>query len=242
VLCVAGCFTKPEFVGSQSSDGGVDALGPRVFSSPGPAPSHYLNSYASPIEVTLAADDPTTTIHYTTDGTFPTEASPSGPSPIADIPIAGSLTLRYFGVGPGGAGVVTSDVFGIRAANQTDAGYLVTDVQLDGGAPVVETTPGGMVSGLATVSVWVQDTCAVCSAQLVYGVDAVDQGCLYAGDPGLFPGVMTNAGFLVTAPSTPGTYEIQVAHIEETSCELAMAAMALVTRPTVARIGILIVR
>ena len=48
--------------------------------------------------------------------------------------------------------------------------------------------------------------------------------------------------FMVKAPMAPGIHEVKLAHIEQTSCAAAMATRALATRPTVARIGVIIVR
>jgi hypothetical protein len=48
--------------------------------------------------------------------------------------------------------------------------------------------------------------------------------------------------FNVRAPMAPGVHEVRIAHIEQTSCAAAMATNALQTRPTLARIGIIVVR
>jgi hypothetical protein len=40
----------------------------------------------------------------------------------------------------------------------------------------------------------------------------------------------------------PGVHEVRLAHIEQTSCAAAMATKALQTRPTLARIGVIVVR
>jgi hypothetical protein len=100
-----------------------------------------------------------------------------------------------------------------------------------------------MLTGRASVQTWVQGACPACAGQVVFGVDKTDQGCLYDGGPGVYPGVtMTAKTFDVRAPMAPGVHEVRVAHIEQTSCANAMAQRALATRPTVARIGVIIVR
>jgi hypothetical protein len=129
------------------------------------------------------------------------------------------------------------------ASAQSNAGYLVINTTLDGTSPVVVAAPGSMLSARATVQTWVQTSCAACSAQVVFGVGDVDQGCIYDGGPGVYPGVtVPNRTFTVRAPMTPGVHEVRIAHIEQNSCTQAMAAMALKTRPTVARLGVIIVR
>ena len=137
----------------------------------------------------------------------------------------------------------TSAAYASTATPQTNAGYLVTSVTLDGTSPTVIAAKGATLAARANVQVWVQSDCPACAAQVVYGVDDQDQGCLYDGGPGVYPGV-TTAGkmFNVRVPMTPGVHEVRLAHIEQTSCAAAMATKALQTRPTLARIGVIVVR
>jgi len=222
-------------------DGG-DGAAPKVFSSPGPAATIY-GGYPKSFAITLAADEPGTIIYYTTDGTMPDMTSSNSPTPIRGITISASSTVKYFGINGGARSAISSEEFPIAMGAQSEAGYLVTGTTLDGTSPVVIASPGSTLAGKANVQAWVQSVCSACGAQVVYGVDDVDQGCLYDGGPNVYPGVTMNGkAFNVSVPMTPGVHEVRVAHIEQTSCATAMGAMALKNRPTVARIGVIIVR
>ena len=223
-------------------DGGTGTL-PAVFSSPGPAPAIY-GGYPKAFSITLAADKPGTTIYYTTDGSLPDMSSQSGVTPVAGITISASSMVRYFGIHDGEQNAVATEMFAIDASSaQSNAGYLVTNVTLDGTSPVVVVDPGATLTARASVQTWVQTSCPACAAQVVFGVDEPDQGGVFDGGSGVYPGVtMTGKTFSVKAPMTPGVHEVRLAHIEQTSCAAAMATRALATRPTRARIGVIIVR
>lgn len=244
LLAIAsGCHVL--FPIEPQGDGGQDAA-PRVFSSPGPAATIY-GGYPKSFSITLAADEPGTTIYYTTDGSLPEEGSPTtsnATTPVRGITISTTTTVRYFGVGSGEPSLPVSEAFAISSTTpQTNAGYLVTSATLDGSSPVVIAAPGSVLAARANVQVWVQSSCPACTAQVVYGVGDTDQGCLYDSAPGVYPGVMTSGKmFNVTAPMAPGVHEVRLAHIEQTSCAAAMASKALQNRPTLARIGVIVVR
>lgn len=244
LLAVAsGCHLL--FPIEPQEDAGQSAA-PRVFSSPGPAAMLY-GGYPKSFSITLAADEPGTTIYYTTDGSLPEEGSATTSSaitPVRGITISATTTVRYFGVGSGEPSAPVSEVFAVSSTTpQTNAGYLVTNTTLDGTSPVVFAAPGSVLTARANVQVWVQTSCPACAAQVVYGVGDSDQGCLYDAGPGVYPGVTTNNKmFNVRAPMTPGVHEVRLAHIEHTDCASAMATKALQTRPTLARIGIIVVR
>ena len=126
---------------------------------------------------------------------------------------------------------------------KANAGYLVTNTTLDGSSPVVIASGGAQLNARANVQVWVQGDCAACRAQVVYGVDGEDQGCLFDGNPGVHPGMtMANKTFTVTVPMTPGLHEVRIGHIELNDCNQAKAAKTLMNRPTVSRIGVIVVR
>lgn len=235
---------EPYGGGDDAGDGGMGTA-PRVFSSPGPAATIY-GGYPKSFTITLAADQPGTTIYYTTDGSMPDMTSPatqSSTTPIKGITISATSTVKYFGVHNGAASAVQSETFSIDATTaQTNAGYLITSVTLDGTSPVVIASAGSTLSAKANVQSWVQTTCAACAGQVVFGVDTTDQGCLSDGGLGVYPGTtVTGKSFTVKVPNAPGVHEVRVAHIEQTSCAAAMADMALANRPTRARIGVIIV-
>jgi hypothetical protein len=218
---------------------------PRVYSSPGPAAMIY-GGYPKSFAITLAADEPGTTIYYTTDGSMPDETSTmtnSAVTPIPGITISTTTMVRYFGISTGGRGELTSESFSISATTpQSNAGYLVTNATLDGTSPTVIASKGATLAARANVQAWVQFDCPGCRAQVVYGVDQSDQGCLYDDVPGVYPGVAVNGKmFNVKVPTTSGVHEVRLAHIEQTSCAAAIAAKALSTRPTIARIGVIVV-
>ena len=238
-------------------DGSVGSA-PLVFSSPGPAvmPPPVLapgapdlwGGYAGSFTVTLAADKPGTTIYYTTDGSAPAVDSPtttSATTPIPGITIsAASTVLQYFAVHSGAESATTTEMITIDSTMaKMNAGYLVTNVRLDGMSPVVIASPGSVLSARANVQAWVQPTCTTCRAQVVYGVDLQDQGCLFDGNPNVHPGMtIANKAFNVTVPTTPGVHEVRIAHIEEMDCDMAKARETLKIRPTVSRIGVIVVR
>ncbi|HEY5921870.1 MAG TPA: chitobiase/beta-hexosaminidase C-terminal domain-containing protein [Kofleriaceae bacterium] len=243
LVIVTGCHLA--FPIEPDSDAGAGAP-PRVFSSPGPAATLY-GGYPKSFAITLAADQPGTTIYYTTDGTPPdvdSTSTSSAATPIRGITISANSMVKYFGIYQGASSTPVTEDFSIDATTaQTNAGYLVTSVTLDGTSPVVIAAPGATLAARANIQTWVQTSCPSCAAQVVFGVNDTDQGCIFEGNPNVYPGVtMTGKAFNVRAPMTPGVHEVKVAHIEQTSCAQAMASMALKTRPTLARIGIIVVR
>src|SRR5262249_39869282 len=194
--------------------------------------------FAKSVAVTLAADDPTTVIYYTTDGTAPSHDSQQGMTPVTGIAMSATATLAYFGSTATGDSDPVSDFYDVTTAAQSGAGYHVTNVLLDGTSPVVIVSPGQTLSGAtARAQAWVQGGCPQCAAQIVYGVDTTDQGCLYdtqrddPNGPGVYPGFTHTATFEITAPMTPGVHEVRITHSEQTRCASAMSMHALITRP-----------
>jgi hypothetical protein len=231
----------PDFAGV---DLGVIA---RSWGSPSTAPTDatlgWNGNYATSYHVTLAADDPSALIYYTTDGTAPSLSSLRAAMPVVSIAV--STRLRWFAANAAGLEAPHDDHYGVDAANQAQAGFVVYDVSLDGKGPVL-TTADSTVNATATFRFWYQSTgCGgfPCAAQLVYGVDKVDQGCLFDGGANNFAGSATQTKtFTVVVPTAPGVHDVQVAQIEDLSCSMAMAAMALANRPNLVRIGVLIVK
>ena len=246
-LCAAGCNVVFGFDDIHPIDASVPL--PEVFSSPGPRLHAMGYDFGEAVTVTLAADDPATVIYYTTDGTPPSASSKHGTTPVTGIAMASTTTLTYFGSNAGGDSALGSDAYDITTAAQSVAGYYVTSVLLDGKSPVVVVSPGQVLAvATAKVQAWVQDSCPACAAQIVYGVDTTDQGCLFdsvrddSSGPGVYPGFTRNATFKVTAPTTPGVHQVRITHSEQTTCADAMAMDSLVTRPDQSRIGVLIVQ
>ncbi len=248
VIALAGCNVVFGFDDIQpSADASTDgsSAAPNVFSSPGPRRHSLGYDFAKAVTVTLAADDPTTIIYYTTDGTTPTLSSTHGTTPLTGVAIEATETLDYFGVTSSGQSAPVQDAYYVTTMAQGVAGYHVTDITLDGSSPVVVVSPGQVLTGAsALVQVWVQTVCPSCGAQVVYGVDTTDQGCLFddSSGPGEYPGNSHTATFTVTAPMTPGIHEVRITHSEQLDCAHAMAMNSLVSRPDQSRIGVLIVQ
>lgn len=246
VLALAsGCelaFPIEPYGGDDAGGDGGTGTPPKVFSSPGPAAALY-GGYPKAFAITLAADQPGTMIYYTLDGSMPDTSSSSSTTPVKGITISATSTVKYFGVHNGATSDVVTETFSIDAATaQSNAGYLITSVTLDGTSPVVIASAGSTLSAKANVQSWVQTSCSACAGQVVFGVDTTDQGCLSDGGLGVYPGTTVNGkAFTVKVPNTKGVHEVRVAHIEQTSCAAAMADMALANRPTRARIGVIIV-
>ena len=245
IACSAiGCNVLFGFEEIHPVDANGDASGsaPRVFSSPGPHGGGYW--FVAPATVTLAADDPTTVIYYTTDGSMPTANSPHGTTPVKGISIPGSATLTYFGSAASVSAPV-SEQYVFDTTKTGSAGYYIYNVTLDGTSPVLVVHPGQVVAGAtATVKVWTGTGCGSCSMQVVVGVDDMDQGCIYDGDPGLYSSTALGVvrPFTVTAPMNTGVHPVRVGDIEQTNCALAMGSNTLKYRPDLSQIGVLIVQ
>ena len=118
--------------GGSSDDGGPDgAEGPDT-DPPTSSASPPAGTYFSVPAVTITADEPST-IYYTTDGTTPTTASPSGPAPLVVRGVTTDAPLRYFAVdGAGNVETPHAEAYAIdRAATLTislaDQTVTVTD-------------------------------------------------------------------------------------------------------------------
>jgi hypothetical protein len=218
---------------------------PRTWSSPGPPPAIW-NGYGTSLAVTLAADDPGATLYYTSDGTAPTLGSSSGPTPVANLVVSSTTELQYFGANPYGQETANVDDYPIDTGLQTGAGYITENLSLDGKGPVETVSAGQVVTAQITFRMWYQASCCSggcpCGAQLVYGVDTTDQGCLATQAYAFANAPLQTKSFSLTAPSTPGVHEVRVGMIEDLTCSAAMSAHTLANRPTVTRIGVFIVR
>src|SRR5581483_438042 len=116
----------------------------------------FYASWSAPLHITLAADDPLTTIYYTTDGSTPTLTSAHALTPIIGLPISVTTTVTYFGINLAAQGVTTADVYDVDTSTQAVSRYMVTDTTLDGTSPVVVANPGQVLSASANWRIWVQ--------------------------------------------------------------------------------------
>lgn len=220
------------------------AVLPIAATSPGPQPIAGGYAYAATIKVTIAADDPSAMIFYTTDGSLPSTTSMHAPTPVTGVTVSANTVISYYALTAAGQSPSAQDHFFIDTSttNRNLTGYIVDQVVLDGTSPVVDVTPGQKLTmASAHVQAWVQSVVPGAAMQVVYGVDTSDQGCLYDGSPGVYPGVTRTPTFTVTAPMTPGPHEVRIANSEQTSCAQAMGMQTLKTRPDVTRIGVLVV-
>ena len=105
----------------------IDTVAPSVSASPAGG------AFTAAQSVVLTATDPApsaggSTIFYTTDGTTPTTASTSGPSPVT-VSVPNSLTLKYFAVdAAGNASAVASQVYQIGSVSITQNPPAITNV------------------------------------------------------------------------------------------------------------------
>jgi hypothetical protein len=220
---------------------------PQSWASPSTAPTDaslgWNGNYATNYRVTLAADDPGAEIYYTSDGSAPSRASLHAAAPALDI--AATTRLRWFAANLAGTEAPHDDQYGVDAANQSKAGFVLHDVSLDGQGPVATVSGGTTITATATFRFWYQSAgCSggtfPCAAQLVYGVDKSDQGCLFDGGTNNFAGSATQTkSFTVNVPSASGIHDVQVAQIEDLTCSQVVNALS--TRPNLVRIGVLIV-
>jgi hypothetical protein len=108
------------------------------------------------------------------------------------------------------------------------AGFTLSNISLN------TLTNGGAVfawtSGTFTVNynytIWAQGDCPGCILQLVSGMGSAGVGttnCAYNGQPGVSPGASGTSSLTLTAPATPGTYDIVVQLLAQTSCATAIS-------------------
>lgn len=99
---------------------------------------------------------------------------------------------------------------------------IVRNVNIDG-----QGTEATLVGATFDVSLdftlWNSDSCPGCISQVVLGIDGVGQDCAYDGIPGTEPGVTGSSTVTLTAPLTPGVYNVQMARGIHFSCGDAAA-------------------
>ena len=223
---------------------------PNVFSLPGPK-AGGLSWGTSLGAVVLAADDPMDEIYYTTDGTDVLPTSMHATTPISSLTATSYLSVDYFAQSLKGAtSVPVRDIYIVDTSTLTrdQLGYVVSKPLMDGKSPFVFAAPGANLSATVNVQIWVQSVLPAAATQLVWGIydgkKTTYFGCLYDGGPGVFPGVSKKpASFTITAPSTPGLYEVRVVDIEDNSCAMALASPSTLDgRPDRVRIGVVVVQ
>ncbi len=129
----------PDAMTAQPDADVADTTAPTTTASPAGGVGFDL-----PETVTLTADEPST-IYYTTDGTTPTTASASGPSPLAVTGITAVQPLQFFAVDAAdNAEAVKSEAYSV------DRAFTIT-IADPTGTPVVTVTkqPVGMTLSVA---------------------------------------------------------------------------------------------
>jgi hypothetical protein len=247
-VCQPACTScgGPDGCGGTCSSGSCSAGGTCVSGScrypttslisPGNIPKFFngtvsVQAYARPLIYTVDSLLPST-IRFTTDGSTPSSSSTSKASP-ADLGIIGDASLHWYA--DTGVREATTHSFDaiVDTGLQSYYGYLVDAVKLNGKGPVAVVSPGATVSGTANIQIWSAPGCPGCRLQLLYGVESSPTACFYDYSPGAYPGHSgTAVAFTVTAPSTAGTYRVDVTYQAELSCADALAKNGLNARPT----------
>jgi hypothetical protein len=236
--CVNGFCTGANDAGPSSP--------PTVTATPGPAPLldsnfQWCDAYPGPFGPTLVADQSSATIYYTTDGTMPDAQSMHAASPVALPGGTTDFVLAYFALSNAGASPIAMDAYAFSDTCKPTWGYLVTNTKLDGTSAVVDATPGQQLHGSASMHTWIQNGCAGCGTQLVYGIGMQNTGCYFATGV-TFPGTMGTMTIDLTAPSAAGVYDVNVHYAEDADCPSAVADTSATWSLRKARIGVIVVR
>jgi hypothetical protein len=101
-------------------------------------------------------------------------------------------------------------------------GYTVSNVLVNGGNGTV--SPGATFPVSFDYSIWNDASCPSCIDQLVVGIDSTGQYCAYDGIPPLYPGVAGSSTGSLTAPVTPGIYQVVLHQDLQFSCSNAVTA------------------
>lgn len=196
------------------------------------SPGDYAfgTAWARGITWTIGAES-AATIRYTTDGSTPGPTSPSKPSP-AEIFLATSGTTLKWYADNGAKEPVQSFTANIATSGQSSYGFILEKTNLGGKGPVIVVSPGATISGTTAYQAWVSSGCPACGLQLVYGIGTTSAGCIYHGSPNVWPGASGTGSLSVKAPSTAGTYTLNMTYTLQLSCADGMATNPLGVRPT----------
>ena len=103
-------------------------------------------------------------------------------------------------------------------------GFYFNTPDLNGFGAVVTVSPGKAVVVKYNFQVF-NDPCPGCITQLVTGLGSPGThagSCAYAGVPGVSPGVLGSENVTLTAPLTPGTYNVVVEYHWQYTCGNAL--------------------
>jgi len=206
------------------------------------SPSDYAfgTAWARGITWTIGSEAPAT-IRYTLDGSAPGPTSASKASP-ADLFVATSGTvIKWYADNGAKEPTVHSFTANILTSGQSSYGFLLEKTNLGGKGPVIVVSPGATVTGSTSFTAWTSSGCPACGLQLVYGIGTTSAGCVYHGSPNVWPGASGTGSISVKAPSTAGTYSLNMTYTLQLSCADGMATNPLGVRPT-AGIATIVVR
>jgi hypothetical protein len=205
-----------------------------------PADYAFGSGWAKGITWTLASEE-SANIVYTLDGSTPGPGSASKPSPVDLFLSTSGTVIKWYADNGAKEPTIHSFTANIDTSGQSKYGFIVDKVSLGGKGPVIVVSPGAKITGNASYQAWNSSGCPMCRYQLVYGVETTSAGCLYDWSPDAWPGASGSAPFTVTAPSSAGTYKLQVSYTLQTSCANGMATNPIGARPT-AQIGTIVVK
>jgi hypothetical protein len=172
-------------------------------------------AWPRPVTYTIATEGEAL-IKYSTDGLEP--SSQSAPSPAKILVPESAPSLKWFAEGDGAKESTQEIAIAINPELQKDYGFVVEGVNIAGRGPIVVASPGAKLAGTAQVQAWTSGEggqfapCSGCRLQVVYAVGDRAVGCLYDWSPGLWPGKNATGTISITAPTTPGTYEIRATY------------------------------
>ncbi len=236
-----GTCTSGACSGGASCVSGACITPTSSFLSPG---SYYdaTNAFATMPNWTIASADPAT-IYYSLDGSPPGPGGLSGTNVVnlSSASIATGTLLTWYADDGVAEPTVHALTLNANASLESDYGWIVDGVDLGGGSPVIVTSPGAAITGSAAYRAWVSPACPLCAMQLVYGLESDAAGCFYDDSPSTYAGASGTSSIALTAPTTPGTYTLNVTFTLQYACTDALATAPLEVRPTNA-IGVVIVR
>ena len=97
----------------------------------------------------------------------------------------------------------------------------VWNVNMNGQGDSITVSPGESIDISMDYQIWNRIGCPSCIAQIVIGLGTTPYYCAYNGIPGIYPGVTSSNTHKITAPNTPGIYELKFCGHRCYSCSQA---------------------
>lgn len=121
---------------------------------------------------------------------------------------------QYENAPPGEAAAIAT----LRVVNPDNAGLIFNNVMLAQTGENLLVIPGQTFELAADLQVWSQSSCPGCIDQVVIGIEADAQGCVYNGIPNVFPGESSAGTVMLMAPAEPGVYDIRRQFTQHFTC------------------------